>query len=149
MKKILKAKSICWVLLAAQGIQVSTASLERNTESFKQKLEQIKFLLLLLLNTIITTKRIYADSSMVQISSWLKEWKYVVIKCLCFVLTKGVFTKNRQETDKDLKTCGITGRPSVIFHRYHEANVTKIKGKYLCKKVIGLDANALYLSCVG
>ena len=39
MKKILKAKSICWVLLAAQGIQVSTASLERNTESFKQKLE--------------------------------------------------------------------------------------------------------------
>ena len=50
---------------------------------------------------------------------------------------------------KDLRTLGITGGPSIIFHRYQEANVTKIKGKHLCKKVIGFDANALYLSCVG
>ena len=27
--------------------------------------------------------------------------------------------------------------------------MTKIKGKHLCKKVIGFDANALYLSCTG
>ena len=50
---------------------------------------------------------------------------------------------------KDLKTLGIVGGPSIIFHRYHEANITIIKGKNICKKVIGLDENALYLSCTG
>ena len=50
---------------------------------------------------------------------------------------------------KDLKTFGIVGGPSIIFNRYQEANVTSIKGKNLCKKIIGFDANALYLSCLG
>jgi hypothetical protein len=40
----------------------------------------------------------------------------------------------------------IVGGPSIIFNRYHEANITKIRnGEKLCKKVIGYDANALYL----
>ena len=44
-----------------------------------------------------------------------------------------------------------TGGPSIIFHRYHEAGTTKIreaeKGQAakLCKKIVGYDANALYL----
>ena len=38
----------------------------------------------------------------------------------------------------------LTGGPSIIFHRYHE----RIKGKYQCKKVIGLDANSLYFYCL-
>ena len=42
----------------------------------------------------------------------------------------------------------IVGCPSIIFHRYHEKDVTSIKGKYLCKKVIGFDANSLYLHCL-
>ena len=33
-------------------------------------------------------------------------------------------------------------------HRYQERGVTKIKGEYLCQKVIGYDANSLYLWCL-
>ena len=50
---------------------------------------------------------------------------------------------------KDLRERGIVGGTSIIFHRYHEANVTKIRGKNLCKKITGYDANMLYLHCVG
>ncbi|KAK7087561.1 hypothetical protein V1264_021595 [Littorina saxatilis] len=39
----------------------------------------------------------------------------------------------------------IVGGPSVIFHRYHERDVTRIRGGKLCKSVVGYDANALYL----
>ena len=45
----------------------------------------------------------------------------------------------------------IVGGPAIIFHRYHEKDITSIKSnKYgdkakLCKNVYGLDANALYL----
>ena len=44
-----------------------------------------------------------------------------------------------------------TGGPSIIFHCYHEAGKTKIreaeKGQAakLCEKIVGYDANALYL----
>ena len=44
-----------------------------------------------------------------------------------------------------------TGGPSIIFHRYHEAGKTKIKevekgpAAKLCEKIVGYDANALYL----
>ena len=43
----------------------------------------------------------------------------------------------------------LTGGPSIIFHRYQERLKTLIKGKYLCKNVIGFDANSLYLFCLG
>lgn len=39
----------------------------------------------------------------------------------------------------------IVGGPSIIFHRYHEVDVTKIRGGKICKSVKGFDANALYL----
>jgi hypothetical protein len=40
----------------------------------------------------------------------------------------------------------IVGGPSIIFNRYHEANKTYIRnGDKICKKIIGYDANALYL----
>jgi hypothetical protein len=46
----------------------------------------------------------------------------------------------------------IVGGPSIIFTRYAKSNETKIRdgtdGK-LVKKVIGYDANALYLWCLG
>ena len=44
-----------------------------------------------------------------------------------------------------------TGGPSIIFHRYHEASKTKIRevekgpAAKLCEKIVGYDANALYL----
>ena len=47
---------------------------------------------------------------------------------------------------KQLRELGIVGGPSIIFHRYHEAGITKIKEKDVCKKIIGFDANSLYLS---
>ena len=52
------------------------------------------------------------------------------------------------EKDKDLFYTfreNLVGGPSIIFHRYHEKQVTKIRGGKTCKKVIGFDANALYL----
>ena len=41
----------------------------------------------------------------------------------------------------------IVGGPSIMFHRYHEKNVTRIKGKDFTKTVIRYDANSLYLYC--
>ena len=58
------------------------------------------------------------------------------------------------EKDKDLHTTirnNIVGGPSIIFHRYHEAGVTKIRELELgeaalpCRRIVGYDANALYL----
>jgi len=43
----------------------------------------------------------------------------------------------------------IAGGPSIIFNRYAKRNETKIRGDKICKKVIGYDANALYLWCLG
>src|SRR6218665_2346400 len=43
----------------------------------------------------------------------------------------------------------IAGGPSIIFTRYAERNKTRIRGLKKFKKVIGYDANALYLWCLG
>ena len=44
----------------------------------------------------------------------------------------------------------IVGGPSIIFHRFHEKNVTCIRGnpQKKCQKILGFDANALYLYCL-
>lgn len=44
----------------------------------------------------------------------------------------------------------IVGGPSIVFHRYHEKDVTSIRPNEYdnpkpCKKIVGFDANALYL----
>ena len=45
------------------------------------------------------------------------------------------------------------GGPSLVFHRYHEKEVTKIRpaiysdSGQLCQEVVGVDTNALYLYC--
>ncbi|XP_072172025.1 uncharacterized protein [Diadema setosum] len=39
----------------------------------------------------------------------------------------------------------LVGGPSIVFTRYHEQGVTKIRGGKICQKVVGYDANALYL----
>ena len=51
-------------------------------------------------------------------------------------------------TNKDLHHLvkdNIVGGPAIIFHRYHEKNVTKIRAGETCRSVVGYDANALYL----
>jgi hypothetical protein len=45
----------------------------------------------------------------------------------------------------------VSGGPSIVFTRYHEAGVTRIRSHTepqakLCKRILGYDANALYLS---
>lgn len=48
----------------------------------------------------------------------------------------------------------LVGGPSIVFHRYHEKDVTKIRDvEYgaeakTCAEILGVDANALYLWCM-
>ena len=43
----------------------------------------------------------------------------------------------------------ICGGPSIIFKRYAEKGITKIRnGEKFVQKIFGMDANALYLSCI-
>ena len=72
-------------------------------------------------------------------------------------LEPGIFFSLFDEKNKDLYTLfkkNMVGGPSIIFHRYHEKNKTKIRevemtaqGKEpkMCQKIVGYDANALYL----
>ena len=39
----------------------------------------------------------------------------------------------------------IVGGPAIIFHRYHENDVTKTRGEETCRSIVGYEANALYL----
>ena len=76
----------------------------------------------------------------------------LVTKFLFKMVPEDVKFSLLEEKDKDLyKTFrkAIVGGPSIVFRRYHEVNKTKIRnGEKLCKKVIGFDANALYLKCI-
>ena len=53
------------------------------------------------------------------------------------------------QTNSDLHQLvkdNIVGGPAIIFHRYHEKGVTRIRGgEVLCRAIVGYDANALYL----
>ena len=55
-----------------------------------------------------------------------------------------------EEAYKMLKEA-VVGGPSLVFTRYHEVGITKIRSHqiaepHLCKRILGYDANALYLS---
>ena len=54
---------------------------------------------------------------------------------------------NRTNSDlHQLVKYNIVGGPAIIFHRYHEKGITKIRGGgELCRAIVGYDANALYL----
>ena len=56
-------------------------------------------------------------------------------------------TFNRTNSDlHQLVKDNIVGGPAIIFHRYHEKNVTRIRGgSEPCRSIVGYDANALYL----
>ena len=56
-------------------------------------------------------------------------------------------TFNRTNSDlHQLVKYNIVGGPAIIFHRYHEKNVTQIRGGgEMCRSIVGYDANALYL----
>ena len=53
---------------------------------------------------------------------------------------------NQMNSDlHELVKDNIVGGPAIIFHRYHETGVTKIRGGEPCRSIVGYDANALYL----
>ena len=54
---------------------------------------------------------------------------------------------NRTNSDlHELVKDNIVGGPAIIFHRYYEKDVTKIRGGgETCRSIVGYDANALYL----
>ena len=53
---------------------------------------------------------------------------------------------NRTNSDlHELVKDNIVGGPAIIFHRYHETGVTKIRGGEPCRSIVGYDAYALYL----
>jgi hypothetical protein len=43
----------------------------------------------------------------------------------------------------------LVGGPSIVFSHYQEKNKTLIRGRKVCRKIIGFDANALYLWAIG
>ena len=50
------------------------------------------------------------------------------------------------QTDSDLHLLvkdNIVGGPTIICHRYHEKDVTKIRGEETCRSIVGYDANAM------
>ena len=55
----------------------------------------------------------------------------------------------------EMLTTGMIGGPSIVFCRYAEAGVSKIRSHIyskkakICRAVLGLDANSLYLFCSG
>ena len=55
------------------------------------------------------------------------------------------FNRTNRDLHKLVKD-NIVGGPAIIFHRYHEKNVTRIRGgSEPCRSIVGYDANALYL----
>ena len=64
-------------------------------------------------------------------------------------LPKDTFFTIFNKTNSDLHHLvkdNIVGGPAIIFHRYHEKDVTRIRGGFeLCRNIVGYDANALYL----
>ncbi|GMF42761.1 unnamed protein product [Phytophthora lilii] len=60
------------------------------------------------------------------------------------------YSIDKEEKDIYAKMkANIAGGPSIIFNRYAKRNETKIRGGKVCKKIIGYDANALYLWALG
>ena len=55
-----------------------------------------------------------------------------------------VFNQTNSDLHELVKD-NIVGGPAIIFHRYHETGVTKIRGGEPCRSIVGYDANALYL----
>ncbi|KAG2783092.1 hypothetical protein Pcac1_g7067 [Phytophthora cactorum] len=74
----------------------------------------------------------------------LKGFRYK--KLLEFNWDRLVYSINKEEKYIYAKMkANIAGGPSIIFNRYAKRNETKIRGGKVCKKIIGYDANALYL----
>ena len=59
-----------------------------------------------------------------------------------------VFGEEHKDLYKEMKE-SVVGGPSIVFCRYQEKGKTLIKGKEVCQRITGWDANSLYLSATG
>ena len=64
-----------------------------------------------------------------------------------FKSTKAKFSLFKPEDSElyDTLRTGLIGGPAIVFNRYHEKDITKIKDNKIAKKILGYDANSLYL----
>jgi len=74
----------------------------------------------------------------------------VALQCLLRGTAEGKLYAPCKKAYTHLKAA-VSGGPSIVFTRYHEAGVSRIHShQYVaaksCKQVLGYDANALYLS---
>ncbi|XP_076815041.1 uncharacterized protein LOC143461131 isoform X2 [Clavelina lepadiformis] len=78
----------------------------------------------------------------------------ITLKYLLSTLERGIFFSLIEKRDADLHRLireNITGGASIIFTRYHEKGITRIRNQQyqqqakLCQTVLGLDVNGLYL----
>ncbi len=59
-----------------------------------------------------------------------------------------LFSRKQAELYHDFRRNSVGG-PSVVFHRFHEAGKTRIRGlEKLAARILGFDMNALYLGCL-
>ena len=77
-----------------------------------------------------------------------KDAKSVEIRDNCEICTKN--------EAYEMLTTGMIGGPSIVFCRHAEAGVSKIRSHIyseadakICRSVLGLDSNSLYLFCSG
>ena len=86
-------------------------------------------------------------------------------KCKCSDDCKKKACEDCKEVRKNCETCtkneayeilttGMVGGPSIVFCRYAEAGISKIRSHInseakTCRTVLGFDANSLYLYCSG
>ena len=74
----------------------------------------------------------------------------LTLRYLFKTLPKHVYFSLIRRQDADLHDkirSQIVGGPSIVFHRYHAKDETKLRGETgkLVKKILGFDANALSL----
>ena len=61
----------------------------------------------------------------------------------------------RESSIHHLLRRNLVGGPSIIFHRHHSSGVSRIRqrrygsGSKVCRHIQGVDANSLYLKCMG
>ena len=100
---------------------------------------------------IYKAKRIDMLKDAISLPGLAVRWKFAETKADQFDIP--LLSKINEDLYFKIKN-GLVGGPSIVFHRHHEKNVTKIReldfgseAKF-CKQVLGCDANALYLWCM-
>jgi len=98
--------------------------------------------------------QIYAQKNIDMLKSAI-SLRGLAVSCMFIKVARSTFDilliDERNKNVYSLVKQNIVGGPFIAFHRYYEKDVTKLRfSEYgseakLCKQVLGVDANALYL----